>query len=117
MKSAGRKSKAAGPHDDLAGGPRRVLTPAAYQAIVVERNATADPPAGSWLVHRRFERQAADTPDAVALEGSGHSWTYAELDRRAERLAGRLRGLGAGPEIVVALLLPRSPAAAVAILG
>ncbi len=34
--------------------------------------------------------------------------TYAELVARAERFARRLRAAGAGPERVVALLLPRS---------
>ncbi|MFJ6513261.1 amino acid adenylation domain-containing protein [Streptomyces sp. NPDC091406] len=53
---------------------------------------------------------AADTPDAVAvrpLEG-GQPVTYAELVARAAGFAERLREAGAGPESVVALLLPRS---------
>ncbi|MFB8139471.1 non-ribosomal peptide synthetase, partial [Streptomyces parvus] len=54
---------------------------------------------------------AADTPDAIAvrsLDGGQQPVTYAELVARAAEFAQRLREAGAGPESVVALLLPRS---------
>ncbi|MFD4591889.1 non-ribosomal peptide synthetase [Streptomyces rubiginosohelvolus] len=54
---------------------------------------------------------AADTPDAIAvrpLEDGQQPVTYAELVVRAAQFAQRLRETGAGPETVVALLLPRS---------
>ncbi len=38
-------------------------------------------------LHRRFERQAAATPDAIAVHTRNHRWTYAELDRRASQIA------------------------------
>jgi amino acid adenylation domain-containing protein len=66
-------------------------------------------------VHRAFERQARTTPDAVALaameagEEGEEQMTYGELERRANRLAHRLRSLGVGPEARVALCLERSP--------
>ncbi|MFF2013562.1 amino acid adenylation domain-containing protein [Streptomyces sp. NPDC058195] len=63
-------------------------------------------------------RQAALTPDAPAVEGPGRSLTYAELDDRVARLAGRLADLGAGPGRTVALALPRGsdwPVAALAV--
>ncbi|MFF8467088.1 non-ribosomal peptide synthetase [Streptomyces griseus] len=53
---------------------------------------------------------AARTPDAIAVRplDGGRPVTYAELVARAARFADRLRDAGAGPEQVVALLLPRS---------
>ncbi|WP_447009228.1 non-ribosomal peptide synthase/polyketide synthase [Saccharothrix hoggarensis] len=53
------------------------------------------------------EARAAETPDVPALTGAAEL-TYAELNARANRLAHHLVGLGAGPERIVALRLPRS---------
>ncbi|MGW7792877.1 amino acid adenylation domain-containing protein, partial [Streptomyces tricolor] len=64
-----------------------------------------------------FERQAARTPDAVALVDGDRERTYADVDRAANRLAHRLLRDGVGPERVVALALPRSAAAVVAQLA
>ncbi|WP_225825822.1 non-ribosomal peptide synthase/polyketide synthase [Streptomyces naphthomycinicus] len=64
-----------------------------------------------------FERQAARTPDAVALVDGDRELTYAEVDRAANRLAHRLLRDGVGPERVVALALPRSAATVVAQLA
>ncbi|MFG2633928.1 non-ribosomal peptide synthase/polyketide synthase [Streptomyces sp. NPDC048362] len=55
-----------------------------------------------------FQRQAARTPDAVALVAGDRELTYAEVDRAANRLAHRLIRDGVGPERVVALALARS---------
>ncbi|KAB8195914.1 amino acid adenylation domain-containing protein [Nonomuraea phyllanthi] len=68
-------------------------------------------------LHRLFEEQADRTPDAVAVEFDGAALTYAELDRRANRLAHLLRGLGVGPEVPVALHVRRSLDLPVALLG
>ncbi|MEU8772400.1 amino acid adenylation domain-containing protein [Streptomyces sp. NPDC048606] len=67
-----------------------------------------------------FEAQAARTPWATALtgEGTGASGTsYAALDARANRIARRLRALGAGPETRIAVLLDRGPELVAALLG
>ncbi|HUR08788.1 MAG TPA: amino acid adenylation domain-containing protein [Nonomuraea sp.] len=68
-------------------------------------------------LHRLFEQQADRTPDAVAVEFDGAALTYAELDRRANRLAHLLRELGVGPEVPVALHVRRSLDLPVALLG
>ncbi|MFI6813446.1 amino acid adenylation domain-containing protein [Nonomuraea sp. NPDC050328] len=52
--------------------------------------------------------QVLRTPDAVALELDGERLTYAELERRANRLAHRLRECGAGPGTRVAVCAERS---------
>jgi amino acid adenylation domain-containing protein len=75
-------------------------------------------PAGSAEpVYRMVERQAARTPGAVAVSDGARTLTYAQLDARAERLARRLRALGVGPDVRVAVSLERSPEMAVAVLA
>lgn len=64
-----------------------------------------------------FAAQAAATPDAVAVTFEGRHTTYAELDRRANRLARVLAARGAGPDRLVAVALPRSTELVVALLA
>ncbi|EGX55941.1 aminoadipate-semialdehyde dehydrogenase large subunit [Streptomyces zinciresistens K42] len=80
-------------------------------------NATATAHTGSRLLHELVGRAAAATPDAVALTSSSAELTYASMDARAESLAARLAGLGAGPESLVGVLADRSVHTMVALLG
>nr|WP_267898529.1 non-ribosomal peptide synthetase [Actinomadura sp. WAC 06369] len=64
-----------------------------------------------------FEARAAERPDAVAVSFEGVSWTFGEVNARANRLARRLVERGVGPEQFVALALPRSAELVVAILA
>ena len=61
--------------------------------------------------------QAATNPGAVAVASASRVLSYGELDARASALAAQLQGLGVGPEVVVGLCIPRSPAMVVAALG
>ena len=58
-------------------------------------------------IHQLFEKQVERTPDAVAALYAGHSLTYAELDRRAGRLAGYLVKQGVRPGECVPIVMPR----------
>jgi amino acid adenylation domain-containing protein len=58
-------------------------------------------------VHQLFEEQVEKTPDATAVLFEEASLTYAELNRRANRLAHRLRKLGVIPEDRVAICVER----------
>jgi len=64
--------------------------------------------------------RAAERPKSVAVCAGTQvrsELTYGELNQRAGRLAGYLRSLGVGRDILVGLCLPRSPEMAVAALG
>jgi amino acid adenylation domain-containing protein len=69
------------------------------------------------LIHSLFEAQAAAHPERDALRWRGSTLSYAALDARANRLAHRLRELGAGPEAAVGVFLPRDPELIVALLA
>ncbi len=64
-----------------------------------------------------FAAQAELQGDAIALAWQGGSLTYRELDRRANRLAHRLRALNVRPGDLVAIAAERSPETAVGLLG
>jgi amino acid adenylation domain-containing protein len=64
-----------------------------------------------------FQRQAARTPDAPAVICDRTEISYDDLNRRANRLAHHLRGLGIGPDTTVGVLLDGSPRLAIAVLG
>jgi amino acid adenylation domain-containing protein/non-ribosomal peptide synthase protein (TIGR01720 family) len=66
---------------------------------------------------RLFEAQVERTPDTTAVRCGGEAVTYAELNRRANRLAHRLRRLGAGADTLVALCVERSTEMLVGLLG
>ncbi|HEX8819852.1 MAG TPA: condensation domain-containing protein, partial [Archangium sp.] len=66
---------------------------------------------------RLLELQAARTPEALAVEGSGKRLSYRELEARARSLAHRLWREGVGPEKRVGVLLEKSVEAVVAFWG
>jgi amino acid adenylation domain-containing protein len=94
-----------------------LLDEAERRQLLDHFNDTARPYPRQATIDRLFERQADATPDAVAVEFGDQRLTYRELNRRANRLAWRLRALGAGPDTAVALCLERSLHLPVALLG
>ncbi|MBL8986311.1 MAG: amino acid adenylation domain-containing protein [Gemmatimonadetes bacterium] len=66
---------------------------------------------------RLFEAWVRRCPDAIAVEYDGVEVTYRELNARANRLARFLRARGIGPDVPVALCLPRGVDLIVAMLG
>ena len=55
-----------------------------------------------------FEEQVERTPDAKALVFEGRELTYRELDRASNRLASRLKSMGAGPDTLIGISMERS---------
>ncbi|AZQ32224.1 amino acid adenylation domain-containing protein [Streptomyces cyaneochromogenes] len=96
-------------------GEVEVLDSAEYRALTAGPEHTPAVP-GDTIVSR-FERQAAATPNALAVTDEQTSLTYAELNARANRLAHLLIERGAGPEKFVALSMPRTADLVVAVLG
>ncbi|WBB93320.1 non-ribosomal peptide synthetase [Verrucosispora sp. WMMC514] len=64
-----------------------------------------------------LDRQAARTPDAIAVTGGGTELTYRTLHAEANRLARVLIARGAGPERLIAIALPRQPMLLAALLA
>ncbi|MEU4120384.1 amino acid adenylation domain-containing protein, partial [Kitasatospora sp. NPDC028055] len=64
-----------------------------------------------------FQARVAAAPDAVALEADGASWTYAELNAWANRIAHWLISRGVGAEDLVGVVLPRSAVQVAVVLG
>ena len=67
--------------------------------------------------HELIERQAAASPDAIALVHLGRTMTYGELNARANAIAHHLRKHGVGPDVLVAVCLQRCPDMVAALLG
>jgi amino acid adenylation domain-containing protein len=106
-------------HPEGDAGQAPLLTAAERHQLLIECNATAveHGARGGRCLHELFAAQAARTPEAVAIVCSGRTLGYGELERRAGRLARRLRRLGVGPEVTVGVLMERSPELIVALLA
>jgi amino acid adenylation domain-containing protein len=108
------EAAAATPETPLAALP---LLPAAERIFLQSWNATDAPYPRDRIFARVFEDQAARTPEAIAVSHEGMTLSYAVLNARANAVAHRLRTLGVGPGILVAVCIPRSPALLAALLG
>jgi amino acid adenylation domain-containing protein len=93
-----------------------LLPDAERQQILELWAGEAAPPAETDLLGL-FSAQAARAPAAVAVSLGADRLTYAELERRSDRLARRLREAGVGPEQRVGICLPRSVDLVVAVLA
>ncbi len=94
-----------------------LTTEAERRQLLVEYNDTALDYPVDIPVHRLFEAQVKRDPDAPAVAFGGERLTYAQLNRRANRLACHLRTLGVDTESLVGVCLDRSVDLVVALLG
>ncbi|UXH76221.1 non-ribosomal peptide synthetase [Roseateles amylovorans] len=88
-------------------GEVALMSAAEWEALT-RLSVNASPVAPPVPVHRLIEQQAAADPDAPALVFGTHTLSRGELNRRANRLARRLIGLGVGPDTRVGLAVERS---------
>ncbi|MCA1453646.1 non-ribosomal peptide synthase/polyketide synthase [Bradyrhizobium sp. BRP22] len=109
------KAMAADPMQPIAG---IALLSMQEQAELRRWNSGAVPtPVSFTPVHQTVARIAEQAPHAPALVFGEEVISYAELNRRANRLAHRLIRLGVGPDEVVGIAARRSPSLVAALLG
>lgn len=85
------------------------MPPAERQALI--DLGTAPSRVFPWAgLHETISQAAAQYPDAIALEASGRTWTYRQLDHDAGLLARRLLSMPdpIGPGARIAVALPRN---------
>jgi amino acid adenylation domain-containing protein len=85
------------------------------RALLAQWGATDN--TANKLVHQLFEEQAARTPQAAAVAFNGRTFTYADLNQRANQLARHLKRHNAQPETLVAVHLEQSYELIVALLA
>jgi nonribosomal peptide synthetase DhbF len=93
------------------------LLPPTEQLLLRRWNMTRAPYPQNQIFAQLFEAQAAATPTAPAVSFEGRVINYRELNARANAVAHKLRTLGIKPGSLVGLLVPRSIAMLVALLG
>ena len=98
-------------------GALPLLTNAERQHLLLDWNATEALISYEQPIHALFQAQAERTPDAIALLWQEEHLSYHELNQRAERLAEHLRHRGVGPDLPIALCLPRSLDLVIAMLA
>jgi amino acid adenylation domain-containing protein len=93
-----------------------MLSPAEKRQLLTGWNRTeiAFP---NCCAHERFEEQAAQKPDAVAVLCEKDVLNYRELNEHANQVAHRLVKLGVKPETLVGMCMERSLEMIVAVLG
>ena len=79
-----------------------------HQLLVAWNDTGTGYPENSTLV-QLFEAQVERTPDATACLSNGQALSYRALNQQANQLAHYLRAFGVGPEVIVGVLLERSP--------
>ena len=93
------------------------ITPAERSQLLMEWNQASVGPAPAECAHRLFEEQAKRTPEEIAVTFGSQQMTYAELDRRANRLANYLNKMGVTHERYVGFCAERSLEMVIGILG
>ncbi len=94
-----------------------ILTEQERHRVLREWNATETMGESDVCFPQLFEEQVARSPDAIAVVCDGVELSYAELNRRANRVAHQLRGWGVGPDAVVPIFLERSLDLLISLLG
>jgi amino acid adenylation domain-containing protein len=95
----------------------QLLTESDRHQLLVEWNDTQTKYLKDSCIHRLFEEQVEQTPDAIAIVFEDEQLTYRELNIRANKLAHHLQQLGVVPDVLVGICLERSMEMIVGLLG
>ncbi|MDJ1497903.1 amino acid adenylation domain-containing protein [Cytophagaceae bacterium DM2B3-1] len=85
--------------------------------ILVEWNNTAKGYQTDICMHQLVEKQAALTPNAIAVLFEDTHLTYAQLNEKANQLAHLLLLHGAAPEVLVGICMEKSLEMVIGVLG
>lgn len=94
-----------------------LLTGSEYQQLVYAWNNNDAAYPQDTFVHALFAEQARRMPAALAVVDSKQRLTYQEVNQRANQLAHVLRGMGVGPDVLVALCVPRCADFIIGLMG
>jgi Condensation domain/AMP-binding enzyme len=94
-----------------------LITATERQQLLWDWNDTRREYPDDTCIHHLFERQAAITPDAIAIEFADLQLTYRELNNRSNQLAHHLQNLGVKPDVLVGIYIERSLEMVVGLLG
>ncbi|MDF5714837.1 MAG: amino acid adenylation domain-containing protein, partial [Rhizonema sp. NSF051] len=94
-----------------------ILSKSDRQQLLVEFNQTQIDYPQDKCIHQLFEEQAQKTPNNIAVIFEDQQLTYAELNRKVNKIAHYLQTLGVKPEVLVGLCVERSLEMIIGLLG
>lgn len=94
-----------------------MMTDEEKHQVLVDWNQTQMDVPMDTTIHQLFEAQVMRTPDQAAIKHNGCTWTYRELNARANRLARLLRDKGIGVEQRVGIMVKPSLEMAAGVLA
>ncbi|MEH2128463.1 amino acid adenylation domain-containing protein [Nostoc sp.] len=94
-----------------------VLDKAEKQKLLQTFNNTQVNYDRNQCIHQLFAERVINTPDKIALIFENETFTYTQLNNRANQIARYLQKLGIGAEILVGLCFDRSPLMVLGILA
>jgi amino acid adenylation domain-containing protein len=94
-----------------------LLSPVSRQKLLADAQGEIEPVTADMTLHSLVDAQVRRTPDRIALCFDQETWTYAELQSRAEIVACRLADRGIGSGALVGIGMRRSADLVIAVLG
>ncbi|MFP5260526.1 MAG: amino acid adenylation domain-containing protein [Blastocatellia bacterium] len=109
--------------EDIASHPDRrisdlqLMDDAERRQLLVEWQRTGARYQTDACLHQLVEAQARKSPDAIAASYEDRRLSYADLNRRSNRLARLLSRMGVGPDVIAGVYVGRGVEMLVAVLG